>query len=124
MQTKPTNLWSAKAERSGDGALDSFLGRQIQSGVALRLRPHYIKNFSLISTILFILVLGSDAKAQTETPKFELGVHFSALPLDDDPTNNSFCDACETFTYTGIGGRFTYNLNDSLALESEVNFFL
>jgi outer membrane protein with beta-barrel domain len=82
------------------------------------------KPTTLISMMLFVLLLSSHARAQTETPKFELGVHFSALTLDDDPTNNSFCDACNTFTYTGIGGRFTYNLNDSLALETEVNFFL
>ena len=31
-------IWSAPAERSGDGALD--LSSQIQSGVALRLPPH------------------------------------------------------------------------------------
>jgi hypothetical protein len=33
------DLWSAPAERSGDGALDSHLARHIQSGVALRLSP-------------------------------------------------------------------------------------
>jgi cobalt-zinc-cadmium efflux system outer membrane protein len=44
-------FWSAPAERSGDGALDPFLvGQQdwgerfIQSGVALRLPPHSIKD--------------------------------------------------------------------------------
>ena len=31
-------IWSAPAERSGDGALD--FSSQIQSGVALRLPPH------------------------------------------------------------------------------------
>jgi hypothetical protein len=42
------SLWSAPAERSGDGALDQKAGwlrlllnlRTIQSGVALRLPPH------------------------------------------------------------------------------------
>ena len=79
---------------------------------------------TLISTMLLMLIVCSQAKGQDEVPKFELGVHFSALPLDDDPTNNSICQVCDTFTYTGVGGRFTYNLSNSLALESEMNFFL
>ena len=33
-------LWSASAERSGDGALDLLAMQPIQSGVALRLPPH------------------------------------------------------------------------------------
>jgi hypothetical protein len=37
-------LWSAPAERSGDGALDSLVARHIQSRVALRLPPHCIRS--------------------------------------------------------------------------------
>ena len=33
-------IWSAPAERSGDGALVETFLRTIQSGVALRLPPH------------------------------------------------------------------------------------
>ncbi len=36
-------LWSAPAERSGDGALVEIDRAAIQSGVALRLRPHSTK---------------------------------------------------------------------------------
>lgn len=82
------------------------------------------QTFTAVATLLCLFLFSGKAEAQTDTPKFELGAHFSALPIDDDPTNNSFCNACDTFVYAGIGGRFTYNLNDSLALDSEVNFFL
>jgi len=39
---KRSQVWSAPAERSGDGALDHSVNTvtEIQSGVALRLPPH------------------------------------------------------------------------------------
>ncbi|HVS81680.1 MAG TPA: glycosyltransferase family 39 protein [Pyrinomonadaceae bacterium] len=58
-------IWSAPAERSGDGALDAApadKSRSIQSGVALRLPPHS-KNFSrtvaasAVFSLAFVLVL-------------------------------------------------------------------
>jgi hypothetical protein len=74
--------------------------------------------------LLCLFVFGGKAEGQTTAPKSELGVHFSALAIND-PTNDFLisCQSCDTFVYTGIGGRFTYNLNDSLAIDSELNFF-
>jgi hypothetical protein len=82
------------------------------------------RKFALVSALLFLFALASRSQAQTDTPKFEAGVQFSALPINEDPSDDSLCLACGTFVYTGVGGRFTYNLNDNLALDSEVNFFL
>ena len=80
------------------------------------------RKFALVVALLFLSALAS--QAQTETPKFEAGAQFSALPINEDPSDDSLCPACGTFVYTGVGGRFTYNLNASLAFDSEVNFFL
>ncbi len=80
--------------------------------------------FSLFASLLCLLIFGSKAEGQTETPKFELAAQFSALALDDPSAGSPLCNACGTFVYTGVGGRLTYNLNNSVALDSEVNFFL
>ena len=124
MHTRPTTLWNALPTAA------RHCSRSTQRELNLRHPRHFSRmwrlktRLTLILTMLLMLIVTSPAKAQDEVPKFELGVHFSALPLDDDPTNNSICQVCDTFTYTGIGGRFTYNLSNSLALESEMNFFL
>lgn len=74
--------------------------------------------------LLCLLAPGGRAAAQeADAPKFEVGAHFSALPLDDNPSNNSLCAVCGTFVYAGLGGRLTYNLTDGVALDSELNFF-
>jgi hypothetical protein len=49
-----------------------------------------------------------------ERQKFEVGVHFSALSIDDGG---------ETRTEPGFGSRFTYNLTDNFAFEVEGNLF-
>ena len=67
------------------------------------------------------------ATAQTTAPKFEVGGQFSVLPLDDNPADNNLCASaggnCGTFNYTGGGGRFAYNVNRLVAIDSEINFF-
>ena len=48
-------MWSAPAERSSDGALDSVAvptGSPIQSGVALGLPPHSKMSFSAAARVL------------------------------------------------------------------------
>lgn len=123
MQTRSTTLWSG-VKRTSQRRFESTQ-QEANPKPRRGFRPsRHSKKLKVISIVLFLLNFSTHAKAQDETPKIELGVHFSALPLDDDPTDNVICPVCDTFTYTGIGGRFTYNLNNSLALESEVNFFL
>jgi len=80
--------------------------------------------FGLSAALVCLFALGGRAEAQTEAPKFEVGAQFTAIAIDDDPSNNTLCgDPCDTFVYKGAGGRFTYNLNDSFAVETGVNFF-
>ena len=79
------------------------------------------KSFLIITAaILLTLVLcrPDGARAQSEdAPKFEIGAQFSALMVDPP-------DFVETRTEPGFGGRVTYNLTDSVALEAEGNLFL
>jgi hypothetical protein len=72
----------------------------------------------------FLVVIGSalvlslcvlEAKAQSDDlPKYEVGVLFTSI------TEPSFDNG---HTEPGFGGRFTFNLNRSVALEAEGNFF-
>ena len=74
--------------------------------------------FSVFAVLLFSLLLsGTDAHAQSETPQIELGVQFSTLVFDEP----DFFD--ETRTEPGFGARLTFNVNDNFALEAEGNFF-
>ena len=68
------------------------------------------------SIILLLCCCGHRAAlAQSdETKKYEVGVHFSALSINDPGL---------TRTEPGFGSRFTYNLTDNFALEAEGNFF-
>jgi hypothetical protein len=51
---------------------------------------------------------------QTETGKVELGPIFTSITKPDFPGSR---------TEVGLGGRFTFNLNDNVALEAEGSFF-
>ncbi len=74
---------------------------------------------SLFATamICFSVLAAQAVEAQSETPRFELGVQFTALRLKEF----SILDAR---TISGIGGRFTYNINGHVAIEAEGNYFL
>src|SRR5713226_9738197 len=61
---------------------------------------------------LFLLADSQRVSAQSKTPKFEVGTQFSLIRFSD-----------LDITEPGFGGRFTYNINDHLAVEAEGNFF-
>jgi hypothetical protein len=69
--------------------------------------------FVLAAAALLLMVPAQNAQAQSsETPKVEVGAHYTLLRLRDfDITDN------------GVGGRVTFNLADSFGLEGELNFF-
>ena len=75
-----------------------------------------MKNLSATLVIILCLSLGSlKARAQSdELPKFEVGVHFTSI------TKPSFDNGD---TEPGFGGRLTYNINRSIAVEAVGNFF-
>ena len=72
----------------------------------------------LLASILSLLCFSTglwEARAQSdEVPRFELGIHFTSITKPD--SNNGA-------TEPGLGGRFTLNLNRSVALEAVGNFF-
>ncbi|HXS01448.1 MAG TPA: hypothetical protein VN724_12815 [Pyrinomonadaceae bacterium] len=70
-----------------------------------------------IALLLTIVAFASVAVAQSTTDKIEIAVQTTSLTLvnPDLPTFDS--------THAGIGGRFTFNFNRSIAAEAELNFF-
>src|SRR5215475_8750791 len=70
--------------------------------------------FVLTAAALLLMVPAQNAQAQSqsETPKVEIGAHYTLLRLRDfDTTDN------------GVGTRVTFNLADSFGIEGELNFF-
>ena len=59
---------------------------------------------------------GLDVQAQSDPPKVEIGGHFSLLRL---PREGQIFET----TATGGGARVIFNLNASVALEGEVNYY-
>ena len=62
---------------------------------------------------LFCCSLQVNAQSN-EVPKFEVGIHFTSITKPDSSSSS---------TEAGVGGRFTFNLNRSVALEAEGNLF-
>jgi hypothetical protein len=77
--------------------------------------PSFKSIFTLCTFLLFISIPHEYVSAQSNEPKIEVGAQFSALggaagSLIYDPYS------------VGGGGRLTYNLTKSLALEGELNY--
>ncbi|HZG53449.1 MAG TPA: outer membrane beta-barrel protein [Pyrinomonadaceae bacterium] len=68
---------------------------------------------ALILLCLFSAPGEARAQAREDVPKVEVGVQFSSLTLSDNFNT----------TQPGFGGRVTYNLTESVAVEAETNFF-
>ena len=68
--------------------------------------------FAVTGFVFFFVPASLDALAQTDTPKVEAGVQFSFIRFRDLET-----------TGAGFGGRLTYNINDSISIEGELNYF-
>jgi hypothetical protein len=69
-----------------------------------------------IPLLLTVLAFASVAVAQSTKDKIEIGVQTTSLTLVQ-PDFSPFDD-----TQLGIGGRFTFNFNRSIAAEAEINF--
>ena len=71
--------------------------------------------FTLAAVVVCGLLAGARAEAQEQdAPKTEVGVFFSSITLT--PRNGYRTEA-------GFGGRVTFNLTDSVALEAETSLF-
>jgi hypothetical protein len=90
---------------------------------------------TIIAALAALLFIGSEASAQRDLPRFEIGGQFSLLSLNSPSSQDTivlspyFDNPCKQFDLTcqrvelGFGGRFTYNLTKHIALEAEGNFF-
>jgi hypothetical protein len=67
-----------------------------------------IHAFVMLPLLLLFCLSVADAQAQEGASKFEVGVHYSALRVTEKSDKDS-----------GVGARFTYNLNDYVAVEAE-----
>jgi len=83
--------------------------RLIFRGEALHTRCHIT---AAAAAILLSMLTVSQAAAQSDTPKIELGVHFTALRLSEFDT-----------TEPGVGGRVTFNLTHNFGIEGEFNSY-
>jgi outer membrane protein with beta-barrel domain len=72
--------------------------------------------FVLAAAALLLMVPTQNAQAQSqsETPKVEIGAHYTFL---------RFRDFAPSINDNGVGARMTLNLADSFGLEGELNFF-
>ena len=62
---------------------------------------------------------------QERTPRFEVGAHYTVLNVDSpSPVPQAPIIVFDDIhTEPGLGGRFTFNLTDNIALEAEGNFY-
>jgi hypothetical protein len=73
----------------------------------------------LLSTLIF---MGSEARAQGDVPRYEIGGQFSLI-YRTKPTSQDDQFVSLHVADPGVGARFTYNLTNEIAVESEGNFF-
>ena len=89
----------------------------------------------LIAAIMFMLVAGGDALAQSDADehKFEVGGQFTTIRFESQVINEDPNIVCVRFPCgrlgvegefePGFGGRIGYNFNRHIAAEAEVNLF-
>ncbi len=68
----------------------------------------------IVNVVMLSCCLPEAQGQSTEVPKIEVGVQFTSITKPDYNGGS---------TEPGFGGRFTFNLNRSVALEAEGNFF-
>src|SRR5262245_50879073 len=75
--------------------------------------------FVLAAAALLLMVPTQNAQAQSqsETPKVEVGAHYTFLRIRD------FGLGLGGASDSGVGGRITLNLADSFGIDGELNFF-
>jgi hypothetical protein len=68
--------------------------------------------FRVVICAAINLLLACAALAQEKNPKYEMGIHYSALNISEKSDTDS-----------GLGLRFTYNFNDYLGVDAETTYF-
>ncbi|MDT5063839.1 MAG: hypothetical protein QOH63_4298 [Acidobacteriota bacterium] len=78
--------------------------------------------YTIIAALASLLFIGSDALAQGDAPRFEIGGQFPLLSLNK-PSSQWEDFVLGHVAVPGFGARFTYNVTNNIALEAEGNFF-
>lgn len=73
----------------------------------------------IIQSIVCLLIVSQQIKAQSEITRFEAGGHFSTISSINP---NTFSSA-EVSADNGFGGIFTLNFTRNIAIETELNYF-
>ncbi len=86
----------------------------------------FVRTLSLV-TLVIVLVCTTSKAQDGEVPKFEAGVQFTLLTVNQ-PAPGICCFSppsgdSNSYWKSGIGGRLTYNFNKFLAAEATVNYF-
>ena len=77
------------------------------------MRKMYIFVLAAVALLLTVPTKNAQAQSTSETPKVEVGAHYTLLRFSDFGTVSD----------NGVGGRVGYNLSDNFGLETEFNFF-
>ena len=76
------------------------------------MRKMYIFVLAAVALLLTVPTQNAQAQSRSETPKVEIGAHYTVLRFSDFDQNDN-----------GVGARLTYNLSGNFGLETEFNFF-
>lgn len=74
--------------------------------------------FAAACSLILLPLAAGDLRGQSTTPRFEVGGQYSLLNFD---TLSSFSKPHRKDS--GVGGRFTYNLNKYVAVDTQIDFF-
>ncbi|HEY8461322.1 MAG TPA: outer membrane beta-barrel protein [Blastocatellia bacterium] len=79
------------------------------------MRKAFFLGFAAAALLLAASARNAQAQSQSETPKIEIGAHYTLLRISGFGANDA--------NDSGVGGRITYNINSKVGIEGEYNFF-
>ena len=78
---------------------------------------------TIVAALALLLFIRSEAFAQENAPRFEIGGQFSSLKRNNPSSQFDDFIPTQNLAEPGFGARFTYNVTNNVALEAEGNFF-
>jgi hypothetical protein len=79
------------------------------------MRKLFFLSLAAAASLLAAPAPNAQAQSRSETPKVEIGAHYTLLRISGFGANDA--------TDSGVGGRITYNINSKVGIEGEYNFF-
>jgi hypothetical protein len=78
---------------------------------------------TIIVALASLLFIGTEALAQENVPRYEIGGQFSLFQRNNPTAQLDEFIPSPNVAEPGFGARFTYNVTNNIALEAEGNFF-